>query len=121
MRIDYAELYGCGDYKVAKRKRSTRPYNFRYYLEKHMRICAERGHPLSGETAQQANEAFKGIEEHLPARISMPFVVYKILKEVVQPGQEHYILNYFWIQVPQGSVWKHEEKWEHMLRQFDGT
>ena len=46
----------------------------------------------------------------------MPFVAYKIFKEIVPEGPEHYILNYFWLQVPQGSVWKHEEKWQNMLR-----
>ena len=117
--FDYTELYSCGDYKVVKRRRSTRRYNFRYYLEKHILICSQKGHTLSGETAQQANEFFDVIEEHLPKRILMPFVVYKILQKIVPPGAEHYLLNYFWLQVPQGSVWKHEEKWEHMLRQFD--
>ena len=116
--FDHSELYSCGDYKVVKRRRTNRPYNFRYYLEKHMRICTQRGHTLSGETTQQANEIFNVIEDHLPARISMPFVTYKILNEIVPQGSEHYILNYFWLQVPQGSVWKHEEKWEKMLQRF---
>ena len=37
---------------------------------------------------QRANETFKFIEEHLPARISMPFVAYMILKEIVPEGPE---------------------------------
>ena len=118
--FDHSELYSCGDYRVVKRRRSNRPYNFRYYLEKHLRICSQQGHNLSDDTTQRANEAFNVIEEHLPTRISMPFVVYMILKEIVPQGPEHYILNYFWLQVPQGSLWKHEEKWENMLRRFDG-
>ena len=120
--FDYNELYNYGgDYKVVKCRRTNRSYNFRYYLEKHLRICAKQGHHLADEITQRANEAFKIIEEHLPKRISMPFVAYKILKEVVPPGPEHYILNYFWLQVPQGSVEKHEEKWQDMLRQFDAV
>ena len=47
----------------------------------------------------------------------MPFVAFMILKEIVPEGPEHYILNYFWLQVPQGSVRKHEEKWsEHACK-----
>ena len=65
---------------------------------------------------QLANKAFDILAEHLPARISMPFMAYKILKEIVPEGQERYILNYFWLQVPKTSVAKHEEKWQNMLR-----
>ena len=119
--LDYSDLYQYGDYKVVKRRRTNRTYNFRYYLDKHLKICATRGHHLSDETRQRANETFKAIEYHLPKRISMPFVMYKILNEIVPQGQEHYLVNYSWLQVPQGSVEKHEEKWQDMLRQFDGA
>ena len=118
--FDYNELYQCGgDYKVVKRRRTNRSYNFRYYLDKHLRICNQNDHHLSDEMIQRTNETFQFIEEHLPTRISMLFVAYKILNEIVPEGSEHYILNYFWLQVPQGSVWKHEEKWQNMLRQLE--
>ena len=118
--FDYNEIYHCGgDHKVVKRRRTNRSHNFRYYLDKHLKICNQRGYNLSDETIQRTNETFQFIEEHLPTRISMPFVAYKILKEIVPEGSEHVILNYLWLQVPQGSVWKHEEKWQNMLRQFD--
>ena len=51
----------------------------------------------------------------------MPFVAYQILGQIVQLEEERHILNYFWLQVPHGSVTKHAEKWEHMLRQFDAV
>ena len=119
--FDYNEIYRCGNYKVVKQRRSTRRYNFKHYLEKHVKILSESGHTLSSETTVKANELFEVIEEQLPKRISMPFVAYKILEQIVQPGEEHYILNYFRLQVPQSSVEKHKEKWEHMLRQFDAA
>ena len=119
--FDYKEIYKAGDYKVDKERRSTRRYNFRHYLEKHVKLIAETGHTLSSETAVKANEFFEVIEQHLPKRISMPFVAYKILEQIVQSREEHYILNYFWLQVPQSSVATHKEKWEHMLRQFDAV
>ena len=117
--FDYDELYKCDDYKVVKQRRSTRRYNFRHYLEKHVEILSKRGHVLSYETIGKANEFFEGIEEQLPKRISTPFVAFQILRHVVQPKEEKYILNYFRLQVPKSSVKKHAEKWEHMLRQFD--
>ena len=118
--FDYEEVYHYGgDYKVVKQRRSNKSYNFKYYLNKHLKICNQKGHNLSFEIIQQANDSFNFIEEHLPARISMPFVAYKILKDIIPKGPEHYILNYFWLQVPQGSVWKHEAKWQNMLRKFD--
>ena len=117
--FDYNEIYNQGDYKVVKQRRSTRRYNFRHYLEKHVKILSKNGHTLSCETVAKANEFFEAVEEQLPKRISMPFVAYKILGQIVQSGEEKYILNYFWLQVPRGSVAKHAEKWEHMLRQFD--
>ena len=109
----------AGITKVVKPRRTTKRYNFRHYLNKHLDICNRDGHQLSQETVQQANECFDLIEEYLPKRISMPFVAFKILKEIVPQGPEHYILNYFWLQVPKGSVAKHEEKWQNMMRQFD--
>ena len=119
--FDYNEIYKCGDYKVVKQRRSTRRYNFRHYLEKHVKLLSENGHTLSCETIAKANEFFEVIEEQLPKRISMPFVAYQILGQIAQSEEEKYILNYFWLQVPQGSVEKHVEKWEHMLRQFDAV
>ena len=108
--FDYKEIYKAGDYKVGKERRSTRRYNFRHYLEKHVKLIAETGHTLSSETAVKANVFFEVIEQHLPKRISMPFVAYKILEQIVQSGEEHYVLNYFWLQVPQSFVTIHKEK-----------
>ena len=119
--FDYNESYRCGDYKVVKQRRSTRRYNFRQYLEKHVKLLSENGHTLSCETIVKTNDFFEVIEEQLPKRISMPFVAYQILGQIVQSEEERYILNYFWLQVSRGSVEKHKEKWEHMLRQFDAV
>ena len=118
--FDYNEIYHCGgDHKVVKRRRTNRSNNFRYYLDKHLKICDQNGHKLSDETIQRTNETFQFIEEHLPTRILMPFVAYMILKAILPEGPEHFILNYFWLQVPQSSVQKHEEKWQNMLAKFD--
>ena len=116
--FDYNEVYKAGDYKVAKQRRTTRRHNFRHYLEKHVKILSDHGCILSSDSITRANECFELIEEQLPKRISMPFVAYKILEQIVS-GEEKFVLNYFGLQVPQGSAAKHAEKWEQMLRQFD--
>ena len=118
--FDDEELHKCGDdFKIVKQRRTNRKYNFRRYMENQRKIITTNGHKLSFETINKANEIFERIEEYLPNRISTPFVAYKILSNVVQSSEEKYVLNYFWLQVPQKAVAKHTCKWNDMLRQFD--
>ena len=110
------ELHKCGDdYKIIKPRRTNRKYSFRNFLKKHRKIITTNGHILSFETIENANEIFERIEEYLPKRISMLFVAYKILSNVVQSTEEKYVLNYFWLQVPQNALAKHICKWNEML------
>ena len=117
--FDYEEVHKCGDFKIVKQRRTRRKYSFRNFLEKHRKIITLNGHILSFETIENANEIFERIEEYLPKRISMPFVAYKILSNVVKSTEEKYVLNYFLLQVPQKAVAKHTCKWDEMLWHFD--
>ena len=118
--FDDEELHKCGDdFKIVKQRRTRRKYSFKNFLEKHMKIITANGHILSFETIGNANEIFERIEEYLPKRISMSFVAYKILSNIIQSAEEKYVLNYFWLQVPQKAVAKHIGKWNDMLKQFD--
>ena len=117
--FNYEELHKCGDFKIVKQRRTRRKYNFRRYMENQRKIIITNGHTLSFETIGKVNEIFERIEEHLPKRISTPFVAYQILGHVVQSAEEKYVLNYFWLQVPQNAVAKNTGKWNDMLRQFD--
>ena len=112
------EIHQYRDYKVAKQRPPNRCYNFKYYLDKHVRILAGQNYTVSDETVQSAKEAFNAVEAAMPKRISMPFVAFKILEPIVKP-EERFLLGYFSRQVPEGSVRKHEEKWNSLLRQFD--
>ena len=118
--FDDNELYQYRDYKFVKKRRTNRRYNFKYYLDKHLKICSRQGYTVSDATVQNAKEAFEAMEHTMPKRISMPFVAFKILEHIVQQ-KERFLLNYFWLQVPEGSVKKHNEKWESMLWQFDAN
>ena len=117
--FDNEELYKCGDFKVVKQRHTRRKYSSRYYMENQRNILTTNGHTLSFDTIGKANELFERIEEYLPKRISLPFVAYQILGHIVQSAKEKYVLNYFWLQVPQSAVAKHTEHWNHMLRQFE--
>ena len=118
--FDNEKLHKCGnDFKIVKQRRTRRKYSFMRYMENQRKIITTNGHKLSFETINKANEIFERIEEYLPKRISTPFVAYKILSNVVQSAEEKYVLNYFWLQVPQNAVAKHICKWNDMLRQFD--
>ena len=118
--FDDEELHKCGDdFKIVKQRRTRRKYSFMRYMENQRKIITTNGHTLSFETINKANEIFERIEEYLPKRISTPFVAYQILGHVVQSAEEKYVLNYFWLQVPQNAVAKHICKWNDMLRQFD--
>ena len=117
--FDYDEIYKQSNYKVVKQRRSTRRYSFQHYLEKHAKILSDYGHTLSCETMAKVNEFFAGIEKQLPKRISLAFAAYKILEKIVQSTEKKYFLEYFWRQVPLGSVAKQAKKWEQMLQHFE--
>ena len=52
--------------KVVKRRRTNRSHNFRYYLDKHLKICNQHGHNLPDKTMHRVHETFQFIEQHLP-------------------------------------------------------
>ena len=79
--FDDNEMYQYTDYKAAKQRRpKNRCYNFKYYLDKHVRLLARKNYTVSDETVQKAKEAFNAVEAAMPKRISMPFVAFKILE-----------------------------------------
>ena len=117
--FDYNELYQCDDYKVPKRKRSNRGYNFKYFLDKHVKHCAKQGFILYCETVQQARKFFETIDAALPQNVSLAFVAFKIFQKIVTED-ERFILEYLWAQVPESRRGRYEEKWEEMLRHYSG-
>ena len=115
--FNYNEVYQYGDYKVNKPKRSNRRYNFKYFLDKHVKNCAEQGFILSCDTIQYARECFENIDSALPRRISLAFVAFKIFQNLAKDN-ERFILKYFLMHVPTKAIERYEEKWEEMLRHY---
>ena len=115
--FDYNEIYQYGDYKVTKQKRSNRKYNFKYFLEKHVKDCAAQGFVLSCDTIQLAREFFTAIDSNLPRSISFAFIAFKIFQKIAKDN-EWFILKYFLMLIPPSSMARYEIEWEDMLRHY---
>ena len=115
--FDYNEIYQYGDYKVTKQKRSNRKYNFKYFLEKHVKDCAAQGFVLSCVTIQLAREFFTEIDSNLPRSISFAFIAFKIFQKIAKDN-EWFILKYFLMLIPPSSMARYEILWEDMLRHY---
>ena len=115
--FDYKEIYQYGDYKVTKQKRSNRKYNFKYFLEKHVKDCAAQGFVLSCDTIQLAREFFAAIDSNLPRSISFAFIAFKIFQKIAKDN-EWFILKYFLMRIPPSSMARYEILWEDMLRHY---
>ena len=85
--FDYNEIYQYGDYKVTKQKRSNRNYNFKYFLEKHVKDCTAQGFVLSCDTIQLAREFFTEIDSNLPRSISFAFIAFKIFQKIAKDNE----------------------------------
>ena len=115
--FDYNEIYQYGDFKVTKQKRSNRKYNFKYFLEKHVKDCAAQGFVLSSDTIQLAREFFTEIDSNLPRSISFAFIAFKIFQKIAKDN-EWFILKYFLMLIPPSSMARYEIEWEDMLRHY---
>ena len=115
--FDYDEIYQYGDYKVTKQKRSNRKYNFKYFLEKHVKDCAAQGFVLSCDTIQLAREFFTAIDSNLPRSSSFAFIAFKIFQKIAKDN-EWFILKYFLMLIPPSSMARYEIEWEDMLRHY---
>ena len=115
--FDYNEIYQYGDFKVTKQKRSNRKYNFKYFLEKHVKDCAAQGFVLSSDTIQLAREFFTEIDSNLPRSISFAFIAFKIFQKIAKYN-EWFILKYFLMLIPPSSMTRYEIAWEDMLHHY---
>ena len=115
--FDYKAIYKYGDYKVTKQKRSNRKYNFKYFLEKHVKVCAAQGFVLSSDTIHLAREFFTEIDSNLPRSISFAFISFKIFQKIAKDN-EWFILRYFLMLIPPSSMARYEIEWEDMFRHY---
>ena len=96
-------LYTNYKYQIKRKQtRSTKKYNFRYYLNKTLEAY-KGGAQLSTDQISQALDTFAFIESYLPKRISYPFVAYKILDCILPQGKQRLILAYLENEIPQST------------------
>ena len=118
--FDLQCLYTNYKYQTRPKTRSTKKYNFRYYLnralEAHRSVLGHTGVALlSNDQISQTIDTFAFIESYLPKRISYPFVAYKILDCILPQGKQRLILAYLENEIPQSTRHKHERTWNYML------
>ena len=118
--FDLQCLYTNYKYQTRPKTRSTKKYNFRYYLnralEAHRSVLGHTGGALlSNDQITQTLDTFAFIENYLPKRISYPFVAYKILDCILPQGKQRLILAYLGNEIPQSTRHKHERTWNYML------
>ena len=100
-----------------KQTRSTKKYNFCYYLNRVLEAC-KGGALLSTDQIAQALDTFAFIESYLPKRISYSFVAYKILDCILPQGKQRLFLAYLENEIPQSTRHKHERSWNYMLERL---
>ena len=107
-------LYTNYKNQTRPKKRSTKKYNFGYYLNRALEACKGWAQ-LSTDQITQTLDTFAFTESYLPKRISYPFVAYKILDSILLQGKQHLILVYLENKIPRASKHKHERTWNYML------
>ena len=118
--FDLQCLYTNYKYQTRPKTRSTKKYNFRYYLNRALEahrpgLGHTGGALLSNDQISQTIDTFAFIESYLSKRISYPFVAYKILDCILPQGKQRLILAYLENEIPQSTRHKHERTWNYML------
>ena len=112
--FDLQCLYTNYKYHTRPKKRSTKKYNFGYYLNRALEACKDWA-LLSTDQIIQTLDTFAFIESYLPKRISYPFVAYKILDCLLPQGKQRLFLVYLENEIPQSTRHKHDRTWNYML------
>ena len=100
--FDHQCLYTNYKGQIKPKRRSTKSYNFKYYLNRVLNACKGWAQ-LSSDQITQAHDTFAFIERYLPERISYPFVAYKILDSILPQGKQRLILFYLKNEIPRAT------------------
>ena len=96
-------------------RKTTRKYTFKYRLHKLLDSCYYPTR-LSHYQIEEANCIFEHIQDKLPKKICYPFVIYKILENIIRNGPQLRILNYIATKIPASTYLEHEQRWNFTLR-----
>ena len=95
--------------KTYNGRRTTRKYTFKYRLNKLLDSCYYPTR-LSNYQIEEANYIFK-----LPKKICYPFVIYKILENIITNGPQLRILKYIATKIAASTYLEHEQRWNLTL------
>ena len=100
--------------KTYNKPTKTRQYMFKYRLQKLLDNCR---YPVKLYPSQ-INEAyciFEHIENRLPKEISYPFVIYRILEQIITEEPQLRVLQYIQTKIPASTYLKHEQRWNKLM------
>ena len=92
----------------------TRQYTFKYRLQKLLDSCR---YPVKLYPSQieEACYIFNHIENRLPKQICYPFVIYKILENIISEEPQLMVLRYIQTKIPASTYLKHEQRWNNLM------
>ena len=95
-------------------KTKPRQYMFKYRLHKLLDSCR---YPvkLPHHQIDEACCIFEHIQNRLPKRICYPFVIYKILEQIITEGPQLRVLRYIQTKIPASTYLKHERRWNRLM------
>ena len=101
--------------KTYNKPTKSRQYTFKYRLQKLLDDCR---HPakLSPPHIDEAYCRFTHIQDRLPKRICYPFVIFKILEQVITEGPQLHVLQYIQTKIPASLYLKHERSWNYSFK-----
>ena len=92
-------------------KTKTRQYTFKYRLQKLLDNCR---YPVKLSTSQ-IEEACYIFKHRLPKQICYPFLIFKILEQMITEEPQLRILRYIQTKVPASTYLKHERRWNKLM------
>ena len=95
-------------------KTKSKQYTFKYRLQKLLDSCRYPA-KLSTSQIEEACCMFEHIQNRLPKRICYPFVIYKILEQIITERSQLRILQYIQTKIPASTYLKHEQRWNRLM------
>ena len=100
--------------KTYNKPTKTRQCTFKYRLQKLLDNCR---YPtkLYPSQIEEACYIFQHIENRLPKQICYPFVIYKILENIIPNKPQLRVLRYIQTKIPTSTYLKHEQRWNKLI------
>ena len=100
--------------KTYNKPSKSRLYTFKDRLHKLIDSCR---YPVKIYPPQieEACCMFEHIQNKLPKQICYPFVIYKILEQIITEESQLKVLRYIQTKIPASTYLKHEQRWNRLM------